>query len=202
MFEFALLSDIAFVSATMAAFGTLAFHWPTVALTLLLYTNSFPSDAKVQRLRAHDANSMVSNRGVGSKSVLGTDLQPCSQAGMAMTGYDRSGKCMDVDDDAGSHHICIIMKSDFCTVTGQPNWCEDEMPCMGKSGDCKIGNWCVCQWAFAGYLQTAGGCDDATIHVVCNSTNMAAARAYKKSTEAHHQAALQCIEKQCGNIPL
>mmetsp|Transcript_4344 Transcript_4344/g.7237 ORF Transcript_4344/g.7237 Transcript_4344/m.7237 type:complete len:188 (+) Transcript_4344:68-631(+) len=187
----------------MASFGTLAFHWSTVALlTLLLHTSSFLTDAKVQRLRAHVAKSMDSELG-GKKNVLGTALQSCSKNGMAMTGFTRNGKCADVgDDDAGSHHICIIMKSDFCTVTGQPNWCEEEMPCMGKSGDCKIGNWCVCQWAFASYLEMAGGCDSATVNVLCNSTNMAAARAYKESSESHHVAALQCIEQQCGAIPL
>lgn len=34
-------------------------------------------------------------------------------------GFTRDGHCRDVgDDDAGSHHICIQMKSDFCKVTG------------------------------------------------------------------------------------
>merc|ERR1712187_797337 len=113
-------------------------------------------------------------------NVYGGNLSLCSTPGMALTGFTRDGHCQDSgDDDAGSHHICIKMKSDFCTVTGQPNWCESRMPCMGLEGDCPIGNWCVCQWAFAGYIQRAGGCN-AIVDLACDATSMAAVRAYSR----------------------
>jgi hypothetical protein len=90
------------------------------------------------------------------------------------------------------------MKSDFCKVTGQPNWCtEREMPCMGTIGTCKIGNWCVCQWAFARYLAKAGGCDS-IVDLVCNATHEAAFRAYARSSHPEHVEALECIKKRCG----
>merc|ERR1711948_235828 len=87
-------------------------------------------------------------------SVTGKALDTCSKPGMALTGFTRDGHCQDLgNDDAGSHHICIEMKADFCTVTGQPNWCTSEMQCMGSAGNCPVKNWCVCQWAFASYLE-------------------------------------------------
>lgn len=133
------------------------------------------------------------------KNVLGTSLQSCSTKGTALTGFSRNGKCEDEGgDDAGSHHICIKMKADFCTVTGQSNWCGEDMPCMGQEGDCKIDHWCVCQWAFADYLQSAGGCDQ-IVDLVCEATNMAAFKAYEKSGEPSHQAALSCIRSKCGS---
>merc|ERR1712178_387166 len=77
-------------------------------------------------------------------NVNNTTLQHCSGRGMALTGFTRNGQCIDQagcgvslmnhslvdpceDDDAGSHHVCIDMSpntgGNFCTVTGQPNWC-------------------------------------------------------------------------------
>ena len=54
---------------------------------------------------------------------------------------------------------------------------------MEQEGDCAIGNWCVSQWAFAGYIQKAGGCD-AIVEVQCDATNMAALRAYRKEASS------------------
>merc|ERR1712012_589525 len=119
--------------------------------------------------------------------------------GFALTGFTRDGHCQDQgDDDAGSHHICIKMKKDFCVVTGQPNWCEDRMPCMGSAGDCPIGNWCVCQWAFADYIQKAGGCDS-IVDLACEATNLAAVKAYEKqaNSDVTIKEALECIKKRC-----
>ena len=91
--------------------------------------------------------------GSSYKNVLGSNLQPCSTSGMALTGFTRNGKCVDRNDDAGSHHVCIDMTStsggNFCTVTGQPNWCGESMLCNDGVGQCKIENWCVCEWAFS-----------------------------------------------------
>jgi uncharacterized protein (DUF2237 family) len=170
------------------------FCWST---TEIANFTACPRDSKP--LLSVDVAASHKDTASGEKlNVLGTALQSCSEKGTALTGFTRSGKCEDEgDDDAGSHHICIKMKSDFCTVTGQPNWCEEEMECMGQEGECKIDNWCVCQWAFAGYLEEAGGCDQ-IVDLVCEATNMAAAKAYEKSDDTSHKAALACIRSKCG----
>lgn len=139
---------------------------------------------------------------MAAQNVLGGPLATCSQPGYALTGFTRDGHCTDLgDDDAGSHHICIKMKSDFCTVTGQPDWCGEKMTCMGQDGVCPIGNWCVCQWAFAGYIKEAGGCD-AIVDIVCDATNMAALKAYRQhQDEPALKEALQCLEQRCKIPP-
>ena len=89
-------------------------------------------------------------------NVYGDTLQPCSYDGMALTGYTRSGYCVDQNDDSGSHHVCIDLSSlgggngngngnddgqnnnnnnnqnqNFCDVTGQSDWCSSEdFPCL------------------------------------------------------------------------
>ena len=84
-------------------------------------------------------------------NVLGNELQSCSSDGMALTGYTRTGYCVDQNDDSGSHHICIDLSSasggNFCDVTGQSDWCSSELPCHeDQSEDCLVQSWCVCQW--------------------------------------------------------
>ena len=72
-----------------------------------------------------------------------------------------------LDDDAGSHHICITMwpngvgvGTNFCSQTGQSDWCEEEMPCYEDENKmCHIKNWCVCQWAWEMYVEK-NGCDN------------------------------------------
>jgi uncharacterized protein (DUF2237 family) len=178
------------------SFCPLSFGAYAMALFALALCSNFDLwvHAKVMQLSSNIG------RLVGAKNVLGKDLESCSHPGMALTGFTRTGLCVDSgDDDAGSHHICIVMKPDFCSVTGQPNWCAEKMECMGNSDDqCPIVDWCVCQWAFANYLQEAGGCDEA-VDVVCEAINQAAINAYSRSTDPTHQAALQCIKKRCGS---
>uniref|UniRef100_A0A7S4MMB9 Uncharacterized protein n=1 Tax=Prymnesium polylepis TaxID=72548 RepID=A0A7S4MMB9_9EUKA len=77
------------------------------------------------------------------QSVMGSSLATCSAPGEAMTGFTRTGSCVDLNDDAGSHHICIEMKADFCTVTGQDDWCSQPSSCMGQTGQCPIKHWCA-----------------------------------------------------------
>jgi uncharacterized protein (DUF2237 family) len=136
-------------------------------------------------------------------NVLGTPLKKCSGAGMALTGFTRQGQCVDQNDDAGSHHICIDMKSNtggnFCTVTGQPNWCSSKMACDGDAGSqCDVKHWCVCQWAFAAYIQRAGGCDKIQ-SIDCEATNMVALTAYQKESAKSGEiaSALECLETKC-----
>ena len=137
------------------------------------------------------------------KNVYGETLQPCSSNGSALTGYTRSGGCVDLQDDVGSHHICINLASiastgqSFCEVTGQSDWCSSSMPCHeNKYQSCQVGNWCVCQWAFASYMQKAGGCD-AIQSIQCDAINMQALSAYASSTQDEHKQALQCIYARC-----
>jgi len=130
---------------------------------------------------------------------------------MALTGYTRTGYCVDQNDDNGSHHICIDLSSlssdnddgnnqNFCDVTGQNDWCSSEMPCNEDQDEyCQVQNWCVCQWAFASYLQSAGGCDQIQ-DIVCDSINIIAVRAYaayvEKGSEKYSDA-LDCITSRC-----
>ena len=141
-------------------------------------------------------------------NVNGGELQRCSGAGMALTGFTRNGHCVDRNDDAGSHHICIDMAStaggNFCQVTGQPNWCSSHMTCDTSAGGltgntCPVEHWCVCQWAFASYLERAGGCDKIQ-KVVCEATNMVALKAYREQAAGSQRIAnaLQCLEQKCG----
>jgi uncharacterized protein (DUF2237 family) len=134
-------------------------------------------------------------------NVYGSELQSCSSDGMALTGYTY---CVDQNDDTGSHHICIDMSSatggNFCSVTGQSDWCSAEMACHeDSSSDCAVQDWCVCQWAFSSYIQNAGGCDQIQ-DVVCEAINMQAISAYQKasSKSSAYQDALDCIVDKCS----
>ena len=98
----------------------------------------------------------------------------------------------------------IDMKSNvggnFCEVTGQPNWCGSQMSCDGAPADeCPVEHWCVCQWAFASYIERAGGCDKIQ-KVVCEATNMVALKHYREQAahSPHIKSALQCLEEKCG----
>merc|ERR1719353_2478212 len=86
----------------------------------------------------------------------------------------------------------------FCSVTGHPDWCSSKMQCDGSAGQCPVKHWCVCQWAFASYLQRAGGCDKIQT-VVCEATNMVALTHYREqaSRDAGVKAALECLEQRC-----
>ena len=136
-------------------------------------------------------------------NVYGEALQPCSSEGMALTGYTRTGYCVDQNDDAGSHHICIDLSSanggNFCDVTGQSDWCSSEMPCDSDSDSyCQVQQWCVCQWAFASYLSNAGGCDMIQ-DIVCDSINIQAVWAYQsQSGDSKYSDALECLADRCG----
>ena len=140
-------------------------------------------------------------------NVYGDDLQPCSQDGMALTGFTRTGLCDDYDEDAGSHNVCINMPSssggNFCTVTGQPNWCDETSECHEdtEKDDCPVEHWCVCEWAFAGYLETAGGYDKVA-EIVCESTNekviLHYEKAIKEKEDGKYKEALSCLKQRCG----
>ena len=132
-------------------------------------------------------------------NVYGRPLQPCSTAGMATTGYMRSGMCKRHHGDRGNHHICLdIARVDdngknFCQLTGQANWCAaPSRDCVDASGPCTRQNWCVCQWAFADVLDKV---DCADLHVKCDATSSKALEAYRKSPK--YEKALACLQKHC-----
>ena len=138
----------------------------------------------------------------GATNVYGKPLAPCSRPGMAKTGFDRSGQCVDQEGDTGSHHICIDLRSassnnkDFCQVTGQDDWCKESMPChQNDAKECPVERWCVCQWAFAGYLQKAGGCE-AVQEIECEAVNAKAVEAYEEGGEKYAEA-LECLKERC-----
>mmetsp|Transcript_398 Transcript_398/g.599 ORF Transcript_398/g.599 Transcript_398/m.599 type:complete len:226 (-) Transcript_398:156-833(-) len=137
-----------------------------------------------------------------SENIYGETLEQCSHSGMALTGYTRDGYCTDINGDTGSHHICIDLSSttggNFCSVTGQSDWCSSSMTCHDGGGLCPVQDWCVCQWAFASYLQYAGGCDKIQ-DLVCEAINMQAALAYESMAGiTKYDNALRCIESRCG----
>jgi uncharacterized protein (DUF2237 family) len=145
----------------------------------------------------------------GSVNIYGEPLQTCSKPGMALSGFTRNGKCEETSDDQGSHHICINLNStvdkngkglNFCGATGQPNWCDEADTCMGSSGQCPRKDWCVCQWAFLGYIQKAGGCAMVQ-EIVCDAVNGAAIVAYnqqaRQSGGKEIRDALDCLSTRC-----
>lgn len=139
------------------------------------------------------------------QNVYGNALESCSSDGTALTGFTRNGYCVDRNDDAGSHHICINLASanggNFCTVTGQSDWCSsEEMPCHEDVNEaCAIQNWCVCQWAFASYIAKAGGCDEIQ-DIQCSAVNIQAIWAYREAAnhKQSYQDALDCLVSRCS----
>ena len=140
------------------------------------------------------------------KNVYGEELKPCSGSGMAMTGFTRDGRCINRDDDHGSHHVCVNIHMDslkggnFCNVTGQSDWCSQSMPCHeDQTKMCDAQNWCVCEWAFSSYINNAGGCD-MIADVDCNATNMKVLEHYEDAASQSPDVAnaLQCLKQRCN----
>lgn len=130
-------------------------------------------------------------------NVAGEPLVSCSQEGYALTGYARTGKCEDSSTDAGHHHVCLDLTdavgTTFCAQTGQENWCDAHHPCHGAEGECQVGSWCVCQWAFADFVEKVG-CDNVSID--CAATSMRAFEGYAKDP-LRYAHALGCLHRKC-----
>ena len=157
---------------------------------------------------------MATTASASELNVYGDPLQSCSRNGMAKTGFTRTGLCEDYDTDSGSHNVCINIPSsqggNFCTVTGQPNWCDEEKDCHDEDETtdggallCPIQNWCVCEWAFERYLDTVGGCDKIA-EIVCESTNHKVIMHYEdaiaQKSDKKAEVALACLEERCGKM--
>ncbi|EJK74293.1 hypothetical protein THAOC_04041 [Thalassiosira oceanica] len=103
----------------------------------------------------------------------------------------------------------------FCTVTGQSgkfrrclkswppqltrnsqDWCSSSMTCHEDvTQQCPVQNWCVCQWAFASYIEKAGGCS-AIQDIQCNAINAQALAAYEADPDRYGHA-LECLYERC-----
>jgi len=72
------------------------------------------------------------------------------------------------------------------------------MPCHEDSdtSECPVTNWCVCQWAFASYIEKSGGCGNIQT-VVCESINQQALIAYQQKS-SQYQEALDCLVSRCA----
>jgi uncharacterized protein (DUF2237 family) len=146
----------------------------------------------------------------GARNVLGTPLLPCSAAGMAVTGYDRTGSCNAHSTDRGSHNVCLDISTggfvgggNFCALTGQSDWCSQTDACHEDAlrVDCPRQSWCVCEWAFARVLDRVAGCDGLAAGAVkCEATNEVVLRHYEQSASSSpsHRAALECLRQKCG----
>ena len=57
----------------------------------------------------------------------------------------------------------------------------------------------MCQWAFASYIERAGGCDKIQ-SIVCDATNMVALKHYKlqASRDKSIARAYACLVEKCG----
>lgn len=108
------------------------------------------------------------------------------------TGYCRSKRRSRITSTGGN----------FCTTTGQ-----NDMPCHDDPSqcDCVIQQWCVCQWAFASYLASAGGCSYIQT-VVCeaiSATKKQVSRCFGLSSRAirlgfgEHQSHGKVLGPQC-----
>ena len=60
---------------------------------------------------------------------------------------------------------------------------------------CPVSNWCVCQWAFEGYITKAGGCN-AIQDLQCEAVNIVALKAYEADVKEHGMA-LECLKQKC-----
>lgn len=69
--------------------------------------------------------------------------------------------------------------------------CHDD----STSYTCDIANWCVCQWAFATYIEKAGGCD-AIQDIQCAAINKEALVAYSSNRDKYEEA-LNCLVERC-----
>ncbi len=78
-----------------------------------------------------------------ARNVLGGSLQSCCFS--PMTGYFRDGFCHTIDEDHGSHTVCVVMTAEFLAFSkAQGNDLSTPQPDYGfpglKSGD----RWCLC----------------------------------------------------------
>ena len=127
-------------------------------------------------------------------NVYNQRLQSCSSSNTALTGYTRNGKCEKLENDIGSHHVCLDINTNpnFCTSTGQDNWCSQKSQCHDSEKMCDKKDWCVCQWAFSSAVDKIG-CDN--LKVNCDATNINVYNDFRDNP--NYKSALDCLRKKC-----
>lgn len=84
-------------------------------------------------------------------------------------------------------HRCCLFSRGIAALGG-------ERTCQ----NCQVQSWCVCQWAFASYVENAGGCEHIQ-DIKCNAINMQAVTAYQRNAgNKKYRDALECLESRCG----
>lgn len=161
-------------------------------------------NAKMQTDSIHSGNAgkRLACLNIPDVNIKGGILESCSLAGMALTGFTRTGHCSDQVEDVGTHHVCIDLDTlEFCRKTGQSNWCDIQSACQTPSvldiagaadvdvsvntptaphathaASCPKRHWCVCQWAFKKLVDNASPSDK--LAVIPEATNLRALEAY------------------------
>ncbi|MEM9753954.1 MAG: DUF2237 domain-containing protein, partial [Planctomycetota bacterium] len=78
-----------------------------------------------------------------AQNVLGEPLQTCSTD--PMTGYTRTGCCVDRDDDPGQHTVCAVMTAEFLAYTAAAgNDLSTPRPEFRFPGLQPGDRWCLC----------------------------------------------------------
>ena len=154
----------------------------------------------------------------GPLNVFGEPLKKCSEAGMALTGYDKTGYCSDNGDGEDYESVCIDISRttkegmvygvyDFCEVIGEtdPNWCDQEHRCHDVDYlRCPIVHWCVGVESLAKFIQLSGGCSKMG-YIDCSATNAMTAAHYVakrmdgEDPDRKFDIALNCIMHRCMN---
>merc|ERR1719412_928997 len=148
-------------------------------------------------------------------NLYGRPLKECSEKGMAITGYTRTGYCNLHQGDSGSHNVCIDISNvangeNFCSITGQPDWCSENDRCDSIPGsfDCPRENWCICQWAFASLIAARGCSAVSKESINCEATSGQTIMAYRDQmslgglnggqiSESSSAKALACLQSLC-----
>ncbi|MEM7576749.1 MAG: DUF2237 domain-containing protein [Planctomycetota bacterium] len=78
-----------------------------------------------------------------AQNILGDPLQTCSTN--PMTGYTRTGCCVDRDDDPGQHTVCAVMTAEFLAYTAAVgNDLSTPRPEFRFPGLQPGDRWCLC----------------------------------------------------------
>ncbi|MEM8493946.1 MAG: DUF2237 domain-containing protein [Planctomycetota bacterium] len=78
-----------------------------------------------------------------ARNVLGQPLQTCSTD--PLTGFTRTGCCVDRDDDPGQHTLCAVMTAEFLAFTAAAgNDLSTPRPEFRFPGLKPGDRWCLC----------------------------------------------------------
>jgi uncharacterized protein (DUF2237 family) len=130
------------------------------------------------------ANRLVSRgptAGVTEKSVLDTELEPCSED--PMTGFRRDGCCGTHPDDRGRHEVCAVMTEEFLLFSrDRGNDLITPRPRLDFPGLEPGDRWCLCLGRWVEALEA-----DTAPPVVLEATNEAVLDEVPFSTLNEHE---------------